>query len=292
MLWLFALIAGVLFGLFYGLAALGLNLIFGVMRLVNLAHGDLIMLGGFAAVLLFDHFRVNPLVTLLLVIPPSLAVGYATYYLLGKRLRGSDDPEMMSLVMFFGVSQVIEAIAVIAFGNNEAAIGSPVFGSRPISIAGQGVPTAWIISAGVGLAALGLLYGYLYHTGLGRATRAVMSNLDEARAVGVDPDRISALTFGLGVALAAVAGVLSIFMIGGTSPSEGVGLTVTAFAVIVIGALGSPLGTFAGGIVFGLALMFTQTYAPGWSGFAPFAILLLIMLVRPTGLLGRTVRSV
>ena len=292
MLWLFALIAGVLFGLYYGLAALGLNLIFGVMRVVNLAHGDLIMLGGFAAVLLFNHFGVNPLITLLLVIPPSLLVGYIAYYALGPAVRKSRDPEMMSLVLFFGVSQVIEALAVIAFGNNEASIGSAVFGARPFDIGGQSVPVAWIVSAGVGLAALVALYLYMYHTTLGRATRAIMSNVDEARAVGINPDRITAITFGIGVALAAMAGVLSLFMIGGTSPSEGVDLTITAFAVIVIGALGSPMGTFAGGIVFGLALMFTQTYAPGWSGFTPFAILLLIMLVRPTGLLGRTVRSV
>lgn len=292
MLWLFALIAGILFGLYYALAALGLNLIFGVMRMVNLAHGDLIMLGGFAAVLLFDHFHVNPLVVLLLVIPPSLVVGYGTYYLLGQRVRKSRDPEMMSLVLFFGVSQVIEAVAVIAFGNNETSIGAPVFGAHPFSIAGQSIPVAWLVSAGVGLLALGALYLYLYHSNLGRATRAIMSSVDEARAVRINPDRISAITFGIGVALAAMAGVLSIFMIGGTSPSEGVGLTVTAFAVIVIGALGSPMGTFAGGIVFGLALMFTQTYAPGWSGLAPFAILLLIMLIRPRGLLGRAVRSV
>ena len=292
MLWLFALIAGILFGLYYALAALGLNLIFGVMRMVNLAHGDVIMLGGFAAVLLFDRLGINPLITVLLVIPPSLLVGFVAYYLLGTRVQGSRDPEMMSLVMFFGVSQVVEALAVIGFGNNEASITSAVFGSKPFSIAGQGVPGAWLVSAGVGLAALILLFVYLYHTGLGRATRAIMSNADEARAVGVNPDRISAITFGIGVGLAAIAGIFSLFMIGGTTPSEGVGLTVTAFAVIVIGGLGSPMGTFLGGIVFGLALMFTQTYAPVWSGFAPFAILLVIMLVRPTGLMGRSVRSV
>lgn len=292
MLWLFALIAGVLFGLFYGLAALGLNLIFGVMRVVNLAHGDIIMLGGFAAVLLFDHFDINPLIALLLVIPPALLVGYLAYYLLAARVRRTRDPEMMSLVLFFGVSQVIEALAVIFFGNNQAAIGAPVFGPHPFTIAGQVIPNAWIVSAGVGLLALVLLYFYLYRSSLGRATRATMSSSDEARTAGIDPARISAITFGIGTALAAVAGVLAIFMLGGTQASEGVDITVTAFAVIVIGALGSPMGTFAGGIVFGLALMFTQTYAPAWSGFAPYGILLVIMLVRPRGLLGRTVRSV
>jgi branched-chain amino acid transport system permease protein len=171
---------------------------------------------------------------------PFFAFGFVLYYLLVPRVNRSRDPEMVSLIMFFGVSQALEAIAFLVFGNSERSISGPVFGAAPVSLLGQDYPVSYV---------------------------------------------------GVGTALAAAAGVLSLFMLSGTSPGVGVDITVTAFAVIVLGSLGNPLGTLLGGLIYGLALSFTQVYAASWSNLVPYVLLLAVLLLRPSGLLGRSQRS-
>lgn len=287
---LYALIAGVLFGLYFTLIGLGLNLTFGVLRMVNLAHGDFLMLGGFAAVIAFESLHVHPLATLVAAAIAVFVVGYCLYYLLVPRISQTRDPEMISLVLFFGLSQVIEAIAVIAFGTNEQSIYQPVFGAKPVTLLGQAFPVVWVVSAAISILALALVYLYLYRTRLGHATRAVMASREESEVSGINVHRVSAIAFGIGVALAAVAGALSPFMFGGVTPDMGVGITVTAFAVIVLGSLGNPLGTVAGGLIYGIALMLTQTYLSSWSNILPYLLLLLVLLIRPSGIFGREAR--
>jgi branched-chain amino acid transport system permease protein len=131
---------------------------------------------------------------------------------------------------------------------------------------------------------------YLYRTRIGYVTRAVMSQRDEALSTGINVHAVSALAFGISLALAAVAGVLAPFMFGSIVPAMGVAVTITSFAVIVMGSLGQPLGTVLGGMVYGVALMFMQTYASSWANLLPYLVLILILLVRPTGLLGKRVR--
>ena len=140
-----------------------------------------------------------------------------------------------------------------------------------------------------GLAVL-LVYVYLYRTRLGYLTRAVMVNREEAIASGINVHRVSAVAFGIGLGLAAVAGVFAPFMLGSITPAMGTDVTVTAFAVIVIGSLGNPLGTVLGGVVYGISYMFMQTYYSSWANLLPYVLLIAILLVRPSGLLGRQVR--
>ncbi len=211
--------------------------------------------------------------------------------LLVPRLQKSGDPEMLSFILFFGVSQVIEAIAVFVFSNNQRSIPASVFGGAPINIAGQVFPISWIVSAAVGLAGIGSIYAYLYHSRPGKATRAIMAERSEAAVTGISVNRISALAFGIGIAAAALAGIFSPFMIGAIEPSMGIGITVISFAIIVIGSLGNPIGTLLGGLIYGEALMLMQTYLASWSELLPYVLLILILLVRPTGLLERAVRS-
>lgn len=118
-----------------------------------------------------------------------------------------------------------------------------------------------------------------------------MSSPDDAASVGIDVKRTSAICLGIGLLLAAASGAISIFIRGGTDPSQGVALTTLAFAVIVIGGLGNPMGTLAGGLVFGIAYNLSQTYAPSWSGLIPYVLLLLVMLAKPTGLFGGKLRA-
>ena len=133
-----------------------------------------------------------------------------------------------------------------------------------------------------------LVYVYLYRTRVGYLTRAVMDNREEAIATGINVHRVSAVAFGLG--LAAAAGVFAPFMFGSITPAMGAEVTVTSFAVIVIGSLGNPLGTVLGGIVYGISYMFMQSYYSSWANLLPYVLLIAILLVRPSGLLGRRVR--
>jgi branched-chain amino acid transport system permease protein len=287
----YAAITGVMFGLFFCLVGLGLNLVFGVLRLVNLAHGDFVMLGAFGAYFAYSLVRLNPLLGVLGEVIPFFALGFALYYLLVPRVNRSRDPEMVSLIMFFGVSQVIEAIAFLAFGNSERSVPGSVFGTHPVHLLGQTYPAAYVVSALACIPVIVVTYLYLYRTKLGYATRAVIASREESAAVGINVSRVSAAAFGAGIVLASAAGVLSLFVLSGTSPGVGVGITVTAFAVTVVGSLGNPMGTLLGGLIYGLALSFTQAYISTWSELVPYVLLLAVLLVRPSGLLGRAVRS-
>jgi len=287
MLFEYSVIAGILLGLFYALMAMGLNLVFGVQRIINLAHGDMVMLGGFAAWELYYGLHVNPILSVIIVIPFTVLLGFVLYYLLIPRLRSAKDLETISLVLFFGVSQATEALAALGFGNNERSMPSGSLPSSPIHFLGQAYQADWFIAAGVSVPILALFFLYLYKTRLGRETRAVMSDANEAASVGIDASRVSAITFGVGLALAAVAGVMAIFIFSGVDPSEGVNLTIIAFAIIVFGSLGNPLGTVVAGILFGIVYQIAQVYLPSWSNLVPYVLVIGTMLLRPQGLLGR-----
>jgi branched-chain amino acid transport system permease protein len=286
----YTILAGLLFGLYFSLVGLGLNLVFGVVRIVNLAHGDFLMLGAFSAYWLFSLFSLYPVISALLAFIVFSLVAWPLYYLLVPRLLAAKDPEMLSLVLFFGLSQVIEALTVIAFGTSERSIPGQALGTGPIRVLGQSFPASWTISGIVSGIAVAFVYFYLYHTRRGYLTRAVMASREEAMASGINVNRVSAISFGIGLGLAAVAGVFAPFIFGSVTPSMGVEITVTSFTVIVVGSLGNPLGTVLGGILYGLSLMFMQTYFSSWANLLPYLLLILVLLVRPSGLLGRRVR--
>ena len=303
----YSLLAGVLFGLYFSLIGLGLNLVFGVMRIVNLAHGDFLMLGAFLAFWLFTLFALNPVGAVAIAFVGFMTVGLPLYYLLVPRLLRARDPEMLSFILFFGLSQVIEAVTTIAFGTSERSIPGDQLGRAvaavaslfvghpvepgPVELFGQTFPAAWVASSIASGGAVLLVYLYLYQTRLGYLTRAVMDNRDEAIATGIDVHRVSAIAFGIGIGLAAVAGVFAPFILGSITPAMGGEVTITAFAVIVIGSLGNPLGTVLGGVIYGVSYMLMQSYYSSWANLLPYVLLVAILLVRPSGLLGRQVRN-
>jgi len=305
-MFVYSLLAGLLFGLYFSLIGLGLNLVFGVMRIVNLAHGDFLMLGAFVAYWLFTLFSINPVPSVFISFAIFAVVGIPLYYLLVPRLLRGKDPEMLSFILFFGLSQVIEAVATISFGTSERSIPGGELGQAmasvesfflgtavdngPVEIFGQTFPAAWVVSGfASGLAVL-FVYLYLYRTRIGYLTRAVMVNREEALATGINVHRVSAIAFGVGLGLAALSGVFAPFMLGSITPAMGVDVTVTSFAVIVIGSLGRPLGTVLGGLIYGVSYMLMQSYYSSWANLLPYVLLVAILLVRPSGLLGRQVR--
>jgi branched-chain amino acid transport system permease protein len=285
-----AILAGLVFGLYFTLVGLGLNLIFGVMRIVNLAHGDFLMLGGFAAYFLFYLLGLHPLVAAVVVLVVFFLAGLPIYYLVVPRLLRARDSEMLSVILFFGMSQVIEALTSIAFGTTERSIPGRILGTGPVIILGQRLPSAWVFGAAVSAVAVALVYLYLYRTRLGTLTRAVMVSRDEALATGIDVHRVSAIAFGIGIALAGIAGVFAPFMLGSVTPSIGVVINIAAFAVIIVGTLGNPLGTVIGGAIYGVSLMLMQTYLSSWAELLPNLLLIGVLLIRPEGLLARKTR--
>ncbi|HVB88875.1 MAG TPA: branched-chain amino acid ABC transporter permease [Beijerinckiaceae bacterium] len=286
----YAVVGGILYGIFFSLIGIGLNLVFGVMRIINLAHGQFVMLGGFAAYVVSRIYGFNPLFGIPLAVLGAVVIGWPLYYAVVPRLQQSRDPEMLSFILFFGIAQIIEALTVFAFGADQRSLPSQALGSGSFGVFGQDFPDSWWIAVIVSAIAIFGLYLYFSRTKLGYATRAIMANRDEARATGINVDRVSALAFVGGLALAGVAGVFVPYMLGSVSPDIGASLTTTSFAVIIIGSLGNPLGTVVGGLVFGLGTMIVQTFYASWSDLVPYALLLLIVLVRPSGLLGKAVR--
>ena len=252
-------------------------------------------------------FGIDPLFAVPLAFVIFVLAGLLLYWVLVPRLQGSANPEMLSIILFFGLSQVIEAVTTIFAGTSERSIqsrllgtvfttikvkwfGGKAGGAGPIQIFGQSFPAPWVIAAATSLIAIALVYVYLYRTRLGTLTRAVMSRRDEALATGIDVDRVSAAAFGIGLGLAAVAGVFAPFMFGSVTPAFGADATVTSFAIVVLGSLGNPLGTALGGVVYGVCYMLVQTYLSSWADLLPYVLLILILLLRPSGLLGRRVR--
>ncbi len=286
----YALATGIVFGLYFALVGIGMNLVFGVMRIVNLAHGDFIMLGAFSAFWLLAVLHLPPPAAIVLGFVAFFLAGLPVYYALVPRLARAREPEMLSLILFFGLSQTIEALAAMLFGNSERSIPGRLLGRGPVHLLGQTMPRAWVYAAAVSLAMLGLVWLYLHRTRLGRQTRAIMAARQEAVAIGIDIHRISAIAFGIGAGLAAVAGVFAPFMLGSFTPALGIPLDLTSFAVIVIGALGNPLGTVLGGVIFGVTLMLMRAYLSSFADLLPDLVLILVLLVRPAGLLGRQVR--
>ena len=287
----YAIIGGILYGIFFSLIGIGLNLIFGVMRIINLAHGQFIVLGGYAAWLVSRQFGFNPLWAVPLSIVGAIVVGWPLYYAVVPRLQRSGDPEMLSFILFFGIGQMIEALTGLAFGADQRSLPSEALGSGNIGVLGQQFPDSWWVAAAVSVLAIVGLYLYFSHTRLGYATRAIMANRDEALATGISVNRVSAIAFVAGLALAGIAGVFLPYLLGTVSPDLGSELTTTSFAIVIIGSLGNPLGTVIGGLVFGLGTMLMQTYYSSWSNLVPYVLLLMIVLVRPTGLLGKAVRN-
>lgn len=286
----YALVGGILYGVFFALVALGLNLIFGVMRIINLAHGQFVLLGGYGAYLLSRDLHVNPIYGIPLAVLGAIVIGIPLFTVV-PRLQKSSNPEMLSFILFFGVAQMIDAVLTAVFGADQRSLPQDALGAGNISIFGQAFPDSWWVAAGVSiLCALGL-YLYFNRTRLGFATRAIMANREEALATGVDVQRVSAISFIMGLALAGTGGVFVPYLLGSISPDIGNELTTTSFAVIIIGSLGNPLGTIVGGLVFGIGTLFMQTFFPSWSNLVPYALLLIIVLIRPAGLLGRSVRT-
>jgi branched-chain amino acid transport system permease protein len=276
---------GILLGGLYALMALGLALVWGVLNIVNLSHGALIMLGAYATYYLFTLAHIDPFAALPLTAIMLFVVGYAIQRgILNLVIRA---PMFNTLLITFGIEVVLTYLAQVAFSADFRTI-NPGYAGKNFSLHGVTVPyvqaIAFLIAVGLTVA----MWLFLLHTRVGRAIRAAAQNLLAARLYGVNPRNIYALTFGLGAALAGVAGGLY-GTVSQVNPYIGGPLTAKSFVIAIVGGLTNPLAVIVGGLFLGIVESLTTLYiGPTYRDVASFGILVLVLVVRPGGLLGRT----
>ena len=271
---------GLMLGFVYGLAAMGLTLIFGVMRVINLSHGPVIALGMFVVYTLFTGaLGVNPYVGIVAALVIGLAFGIVEYFIAVDRVI--NEPELTTLLATFSVNLMIIGIATSVFTTTPRAVDISL-GS--LSAGNVTVLGTHLVAVAVALAVAAMLYGFLFRTRLGKSIRAVANNRSAAELMGIDSRRMLALSFGIGTSLAMVSGGLlsTLFPF---NPLSGAGYEVKSFVIVVLGGLGNPTGALLGGIVIGLLEGVTTVFIP----VLEYVIFILILLVRPSGLLGSRV---
>ena len=283
--WINAIIQGVLLGGLFALFAAGLSLVFGVMRLVNLAHGDLIILAAFIALAVVDVLPVHPLLSLIAVVPVMALFGYALQRGLLNFTLGDDI--LPPLLVTFGLSILIQNILLETFSADTQRLQSGALETASIQISEQ-IAIGWFpllvfVLAVLTIAALQFLF---YRTSTGRIFRATSDNQSIVRLMGVDNRHVYGLAMGLALAVCAVAGVL-MAMRTNFDPTVGPARLLFAFEAVIIGGLGNLWGTLAGGIILGVAQAIGAKIHPGAQILAGHIAFLAVLVFRPQGLFPR-----
>lgn len=272
---------GLLLGFVYGVAAMGLSLIWGVMRVINLSHGSVIALGMFGVFLAFEALDMNPYLTLLLIAVVGLLLGILTYTIAVHRVINA--PYLSTLLATFAINMIILGLGTAAFTTSPRNVD---FSLGSISLGPITVTWTRMLAALAAALVTGLLYVFLYRTQPGKAIRAVANNRAAAELMGIPTSMVLALSFGLGTMLAAISGGLIATFFPFTILS-GAGYQVKGFVICVLGGLGNPLGALIGGLILGaLEGIIPAFMETSWVPVLEFALFVLILLVRPEGLLG------
>jgi branched-chain amino acid transport system permease protein len=283
--WVNAIVQGVLVGGLYAMYATGLSIAFGVMKLVNLSHGDLAVCGAFLASTLVAATGWNPFLTLVVVVPLGFAFGWAAQRVAFDRLIGVDPS--YQIVATFGLSIVIQNLLLQIYKANPRALSIGSFGTNSIKVT-EDINIGWFPLARfiVGVAVLAALSLFLSRTQLGRAFRATSDDPVTAGLMGIDRHLVYGIALGIACATIAMAGVFN----GAQtqfSAADGPLLLIFAFQAVIIGGLGSLWGTLAGGILLGVAQNIGAEFVPGWKQLVGHLVFLLILAVRPQGLFGK-----
>ena len=279
------LVNGILMGGLYALMAIGMSLIWGVMDIINIAHGSFIMLGAFTTYWLFSLFGIDPFLSLIFSMTLLFALGYGIQrYLINYIIRAG---AFITLILAFGIEIFINNLALVSWTADvrkvQVSYGAANFSMGPWVT----IPTVRLL-AFLLVIIISLAFFYILNrTNLGRSIRATSQDLDAARLVGVDVAKTYAITFGLGVGAAGAAGTLwsILFPI---SPMMGGELTLKSFVVVIIGGLGSMMGPIIGGLALGITDAFgTDWFGSTYGNLIGFTILVLVLIIRPKGILGK-----
>jgi branched-chain amino acid transport system permease protein len=286
MAWLSVIVQGTLLGGLYALFAVGLSLTFGIMRLVNIGHGDLIILAAFIALVAVQALGIHPLASLALVVPAMFALGYLLQRGLLNRTLG--ESILPPLLVTFGLSVIIENLLLQLFGADTRRLHVGALETDSLVLPGGiaiGLFPLLIFAVAVAvIAALQLLF---YRTGLGRAFRATSDDAVTAELMGADNRHLYALAMAIALAVTGVAGVF-LAIRSNFDPSIGPGRLIFAFEAVIIGGLGSLWGTLAGAVILGIAQSIGSALKPEWQILAGDITFLVILVLRPNGLFQRT----
>jgi branched-chain amino acid transport system permease protein len=282
-----AAIAGVLTGLVYGLSALGLSVIFGVIRIVNFAHGELMVIGMFVALVLFRVFGLDPI----LAIVPTALILFVVGFFLQKWVvsRVSHLPDHMQFLLLAGIAIMIVSGCLLVFGPDAQGV-QVSYGLESYAIGALVIDKTRFYAAIAAVIFASLLLAFFKYSPTGRAIRACADNNLGAKVVGLDVERLYALTFGIGTACVGAAGCI-ILLIVEVHPYLAPGYTLLAFVIVIVGGMGSLFGALLGGILIGVSEQLASiVMQPSLKSAFSFALLILVLLVRPQGFLGKVTK--
>jgi branched-chain amino acid transport system permease protein len=282
-----ALVSGLLTGLVYGLSALGLSVIFGVIRIVNFAHGELMVLGMFLALMLFRWFGLDPLLAVPIGAAALFVVGYALQHFVVRRV--SYLPDHMQFLLLAGIAIMIVSGCLVVFGPDAQGVQLD-YALDSFAIGNLIVDKVRLYAAIAAVVVASLLLLFFKYSATGRAIRACADNFMGAKVVGLNVDRLYALTFGIGAACIGAAGCIILLLVQ-VHPYLAPAYTLLAFVVVIVGGMGSLFGALLGGILIGVSEEIASVVLqPSLKTAFSFALLIVVLLLRPQGLLGRVVR--
>ncbi len=281
-----SLVNGLLFGGVYSLMAVGLSLIFGVMRVINFAHGDMMVWGMYLAFLLNLYLGLDPYLSFILCAAVLFAAGLAIQRGLVNRIL--DAPHEMQILLMLGVALVLENAALVLFGPDTRRV-TTTLGASALWIGPLFLDVPRLLTFAFSIAISLALWLFLFRSDLGRTIRAASDNPVGALIVGSDVNRIYTVAFGVGAACVGAAGALTASFLP-FSPAAGLSLTIASFNIVIIGGMGSLLGAFLGGLLVSVAESIgAVVLAPSLKEVVSFSLLILILLFRPSGLFGRRI---
>jgi len=279
-----AVLSGLGIGGLFAVTALGLSLVFGVMRLINLAHGEFIVLGAYLAYYLTQLAGLDPLIGMLIAAPAVALLAYPLqhYGLSPVMSRGAEAP----LLITFGVSVVLQNLFIIFFTPDVRSLSGP-YAQANVDILGVKLPVIYIICLAMAIVLLAITHLVVSRTGLGRRLRASAEDATAAEVMGVNVRRVYSATYAIAAGTAAIGGVL-VGLAFSFAPTTGTMYLVTGFAVVVLGGVGSIKGTLVGGLLLGVIESVGAAFVgDGWRDFIGFVVFLIVLSIRPQGIFGR-----
>lgn len=279
-----AIVQGILLGGLYALFAAGLSLVFGVMRIVNLAHGTLAIVSAYLAYVVVDATGLHPFLSLIVVVPVMFAVGYVIQLGILNRTLGST--ELSPLLATFGIAVVLDNVLQEAFSADQRGLDAGRIEDTSISLGSVAIGWLPLLTLGVGIAVIVGLYVVLERTQVGRAFRAASDDAEAAEIVGIDQRRLYALATAIAIGTVGIAGVL-LGIRTTFAPTDGANQLIYAFEAVIIGGLGNLWGTLVGGIVLGVAQTVGSEIDPAYGVLSGHLVFLVILILKPSGLFPR-----
>ncbi|WP_390910804.1 branched-chain amino acid ABC transporter permease [Pseudosulfitobacter sp. SM2401] len=282
--WVSAIVQGTLLGGLYALFAAGLSLIFGVMRLVNIAHGDLIVLAAYLGLSATTMLGVHPFVALLIVMPAMAGIGYVVQRGILNQTLGDD--LLPPLLVTFGLSVILQNAMLEGYSADPQKLSAGAIETASISVGALSIGVLPLLTFGIAIAVIAGLQFIFYRTKIGRGFRAVSDNADIAQLMGLNKAHVFGLAMALALAVTAIAGIL-LGIRTSFDPSVGGARLIFGFEAVIIGGLGNLWGTLAGGVILGVAQTLGAKIDPGWQLLAGHIAFLVVLAARPNGLFPR-----